>query len=134
MAASSGNMYSIDAGVVPISTGDVNDARKKAGEAERLYRDAELAAIKTNYLQETWSLLEQADKMKVKDNAPKTLERARELIKQAEKELNENRYDTDVARSLAQQANYEAKHAIYLHNLIKQMKKDDKAQCLQQLT
>jgi outer membrane protein OmpA-like peptidoglycan-associated protein len=107
-----------------LEDGDINDARKKSGEAERFYRDAELAAIKANYLQETWSLLEQANKMKVKENAPKTLDRAQELIKQAEKELNENRYDTDVARSLAQQARYEAKHAIYLNNLITQLKKD----------
>lgn len=104
--------------------GDVNDAKKKAGEAETLYREAELAAIKTNYFQETWNLLAQSDKMKVKENAPKTLARAKSLIQQAEKELNENRYDTDVARSLAQQAKYEAKHAIYLHNLLSQMKKE----------
>jgi len=106
-----------------LEDGDVNGAKKKSGEAETLYREAELAAIKTNYFQETWSLLAQADKMKVKDNAPKTLANAKSLIQQAEKELNENRYDTDVARSLAQQAKYEAKHAIYLHNLLSQMKK-----------
>lgn len=105
-----------------LEDGDVNGARKKGGEAEGLYRQAELAAIKSNYLQETWSLLEQAEKLKVKDSAPKTLQRARELVQQAEKELNENRYDTDVARNLAQQARYEASHAIYLHNLFLRMK------------
>lgn len=106
-----------------LEDGDVNSAKKKSAEAENLYREAELAAIKTNYFQETWNFLAQADKMKVKDNAPKTLAKAQSLIQQAEKELNENRYDTDVARSLAQQAKYEAKHAIYLNNLLNQMKK-----------
>lgn len=104
-----------------LENGNVSDARKKAGEAEKLYRQAELATIKTNYLQETWTLLKQAEQLKVKDYAPKTLLNAQELINQAEKELNENRYDTDVARSLALQAKHQAKHAIYLANTIKQM-------------
>ncbi len=110
-----------------LEDGDVNDAREKAGEAEKLYRQAELDAIKTNYLDETRELLKQAEKLDVKDRAPKTLLTAQQLVKQAEKELNENRYDTDVARSLAQQANYQAKHAIYLSNTIKQMKDKDQS-------
>src|SRR3954471_19792712 len=36
----------------------------------------------------------------------------------------ENRYDTDLPRSLAQQANYEARHAIYLAKLIGTMRDD----------
>ncbi len=105
--------------------GDVNAARKKASEAEKIYRKAELEAIKANYLDGTRALLKQAKEQKVKDRAPKTLLNAQQLVKQAEKELNENRYDTDVARSLAQQANYQAKHAIYLSNAIKKMKDND---------
>lgn len=108
---------------VKLEDGDVNSAKRKASEAEKLYRQAELNAIKVNYLNETWELLRQADELKVKDYAPKTLQRATELIKQAEKELNENRYDTDVARGLAQQAKYEVKHAIYLASTIREMKK-----------
>ncbi len=111
-----------------LEDGDVNGAKKRAGEAETLYREAELSAIKTNYLQETWNLLEQAKKMDVKDRAPLILKRAQELVQKAEKELNENRYDTDVARSLAMQAKYEAKHAIYLNNLIKQTQKQKLSQ------
>jgi outer membrane protein OmpA-like peptidoglycan-associated protein/HEPN domain-containing protein len=110
-----------------LEEGDLNNAREKAGEAEELYRKAELDAIKINYLDETYALLKQADQLKVKDHAPKTLLNAQQLVKQAEKELNENRYDTDVARSLAQQANYQAKHAIYLASAIKQMKDQDQS-------
>ncbi|MBN2426179.1 MAG: OmpA family protein, partial [Calditrichaceae bacterium] len=58
---------------------------------------------------------------------PKTLKLSQQLVKQAEKELNENRYDTDMARSLAQQANYQAKHAIYLAKAIKQIKDNDQS-------
>ena len=105
-----------------LEDGDVNNARKKASEAEKIYRQAELDAIKANYLDGTRELLKQAERLDVKDRAPKTLQLAQQLVEQAEKELNENRYDTDVARSLAQHANYEAKHAIYLSKTIKQMK------------
>ncbi|RMG63958.1 MAG: hypothetical protein D6715_10475 [Calditrichaeota bacterium] len=107
-----------------LEDGDVNAAKRKAADAETMYRKAELEAIKASYLTDTWKLLEEADKMDVKDVAPKTLQRAKELAKQAEKELNENRYDTDVARDLAQQAKYEAKHAIYLARTIREMKKN----------
>lgn len=110
-----------------LEKGDVNDAKKEGGEAEKLYRKAELEAIKANYLNETWSLLEQSEKMDVEDNAPKTLQRARELVQQAEKELNQNRYDTDLARNLAKQAKYEAKHANYLSKIIEQMEDEDRS-------
>ncbi len=102
--------------------GDVNDAKKRSGEAETIYRKAELEAVKVNYLNETWSLLKQADEMDVKKYAPTTLKKAQDRIAQAEKELNENRYDTDVARSLARQAKYEAQHAIYISKIIKELR------------
>lgn len=110
-----------------LEDGDVNNARKKADDAEELYRKAELDAIKSNYLDETRELLKQADKLDVKKYAPQTLQMAQQLVIKAEKEMNENRYDTDVARSLAQQANYQAKHAIYLAKTIKQMKDKDQS-------
>ncbi len=108
-----------------LESGDMKDARKKADEAEKIYRLAELQAIKVNYLAETWELLRKADDEDVKDYAPRTLRRARELIQQAEAELVNNRYDTDVARNLAQQAKYEARHAIYLANTIRKIKDAD---------
>jgi outer membrane protein OmpA-like peptidoglycan-associated protein len=105
---------------VELEGGDVNNAKKRGGEAETLYRKVELEAIKANYLNETWTLLGKADKMNVKDRAPKTLQRAKELAVQAEKELNENRYDIDYPRSLAMQANYTVKHAIYISKTVKE--------------
>lgn len=105
-----------------LENGDVNSAKKIGGNAESLYRKAELEAIKASYLNETWSLLKQADKMDVKDRAPKSLQLAEDLANKAEKELNQNRYDTDYPRSLAIQAQYEAKHAIYLASTIKKLK------------
>lgn len=108
-----------------LEKGDVNDAKDAGSKAETLYRKAELEAIKTHYLEETRRLLKKADEMDVEDQAPQTLKTARELVEKAEKELKENRYDKDVPRSLAQQAKYEAKHAIYLSDTIKKLKDND---------
>lgn len=105
-----------------LEDGDVNAAKKRSGEAETIYRQAELEAIKVNYLNETWRLLKQAEEKDVKKYAPNTLKKAQDLVAHSEKELNENRYDTDVARSLARQAKYEAQHTLYLSKIIKDLR------------
>jgi OmpA-OmpF porin, OOP family len=110
-----------------LETGDIRGARSRADEAEALYRDAELTAIKAQYLSQTRALLAEADQARVARVAPKTYEKARALLEQAERELSENRYDTDLPRSLAQQANYEARHAIYLAKLLGAMRDEDRS-------
>ena len=97
-----------------LETGNMKRAKARATEAEKLYRDAELIAIKGNYLNQTRAMIDKANKLKVKKYAPKTLERATKLLAAAEKELSENRYDTDYPRSLVKESFYEAKHSIYL--------------------
>jgi outer membrane protein OmpA-like peptidoglycan-associated protein len=114
-----------------LETGDIRGARTRADEAETLFRDAELTAIKAQYLSQTRALLAEAEQARVPRLAPKTFERALGLLAEAERELNENRYDTDLPRSLAQQANYEARHAIYLAGLIARI--DDEDQTLEDL-
>ncbi|MBN1238669.1 MAG: OmpA family protein [Gammaproteobacteria bacterium] len=108
-----------------LESGDIRGARSRAEEAEALYRDAELTAIKAQYLSQTRALIAQAEQARVPRYAPKTFAKAEELMLQAEKELNENRYDTDLPRSLAQQANYEARHAIYLAERIRTIRDED---------
>lgn len=102
-----------------LEEGNVNDARKKGAEAEGLFRDAELAAIKTSFFDETRELLNKAKRDKVEKYAPGTLERSRRLLAEAEAALNENRYDTDRPRSLAMEAKYEATHALHVAKLVK---------------
>jgi OOP family OmpA-OmpF porin len=102
-----------------LEDGEMKEAKRKAIEAESSFRDAELQAIKVNYLNEAYSLFKKADKLEVEEYAPKTLQKAKKLVKEAEKQLSENRYDTDEARDLAKQAKYEANHAIYLASLAK---------------
>ncbi len=101
-----------------LERGDLKGAKRREIEATSLYRDAELIAIKAQYLNETRNLLAQADRARVDRYAPITLNKAKQLLADAERELNENRYDTDLPRSLAKQANYEAKHAIYLSEIV----------------
>jgi OOP family OmpA-OmpF porin len=101
--------------------GNIRQARELSDEAEALFRDAELTSIKAQYLSQTRALLAEAEQLRVPRYAPQTFARAQGLLQQAETELNANRYDTDVPRSLAQQASYEARHAIYLASLIRRI-------------
>jgi outer membrane protein OmpA-like peptidoglycan-associated protein len=105
--------------------GDLKNAKRREGEATSLYREAELVAIKAEYLSETRRLLADADRARVGRYAPITLGKAKRLLADAERELNENRYDTDLPRSLAIQANYEAKHALYLSEIVRQVRDKD---------
>jgi len=105
--------------------GDLKNAKRREIEATSLYREAELVAIKAEYLSETRRLLANADRARVGKYAPITLGKAKRLLADAERELNENRYDTDLPRSLAIQANYEAKHALYLSEIVRQVRDKD---------
>ncbi len=108
-----------------LERGDLKGSKRRDIEATTLYRDAELVAIKSQYLSETRRLLADADRARVGRYAPITLEKAKQLLADAERELNENRYDTDLPRSLARQANYEVKHAIYLSEVIRKVRDRD---------
>lgn len=108
---------------IKLEDGSVKAAQKKAAEAESMYRIAELAAIKNNYLAEAIRLISIAEKDKVKKLAPITLENATTLLAQADKELNENRYDTDEARNLARRAKQEAQHALNIATTLKKIKR-----------
>ncbi|HEX5421013.1 MAG TPA: OmpA family protein [Gammaproteobacteria bacterium] len=105
-----------------LESGDLRGSRNRAEEAEKQYRDAELSAIKAQYLSQTQALLAEADQARVPRYAPKTFAHAQALLGQAEQALNQNRYDTDLPRSLARQANQEARHAIYLAKEIREMR------------
>lgn len=108
-----------------LERGDLKGSKRRDIEATGLYRDAELVAIKAQYLSDTRQLLAQADRARVGRYAPITLGRAKQLLADAERELNENRYDTDLPRNLARAANYEAKHAIYLSEIVRKVRDRD---------
>jgi len=108
-----------------LEAGNLKSAKRREVEATTLYRDAELVAIKAQYLNDTRQLLADADRRRVGRYAPITLGKAKQLLADAERELNENRYDTDLPRSLAKQAHYEAKHAIYLSEIVLRVRDKD---------
>lgn len=108
-----------------LERGDLKNAKRREIEATSLYREAELFAIKAQYLDETRQLLADADRARVGKYAPITLGKAKQYLADAERELNENRYDTDLPRSLAMAANYEAKHALYLSEIVRQVRDKD---------
>lgn len=93
---------------VKLEKGDADKAKEKSAEATSLYRKSELESIKANYLTNAKKLLKSADDTKVTKVAPKTIAESKGLVSKAEKELLENRYDTDDARYLAQEAEYKA--------------------------
>jgi len=97
-----------------LEDGDVNNARKKSGEAESLYRDAELNAIKNHLFDEARAAIQQAVEENAEKYAPKTLSRARTLLAEAESSLEKNRYDSDLPRVKTREAQYEALHAAHI--------------------
>jgi len=105
---------------------DRNGAQNRARRAERAYREVELESIKAGFLDETRAMIEEGKKTDVRKKAPATLAKSEELVAQSENLLIENRYDTDQVRELARQANYEAKHAVFLTLKIKEIE-DTKA-------
>jgi outer membrane protein OmpA-like peptidoglycan-associated protein len=93
---------------------DVEGALARAREAGVLYADAELRALKATLLTEARSLvlgLEQGDTARL---APRTTQRARELLRQAENELDADRTRREQAAELAAKAADEARHATAL--------------------
>jgi len=99
---------------ISLERADQKLALERGATALDLYRQTELEAIKKRLLTETRALIEQARRNRVQRSAPRTLEKAQRLLAEADTALEEDRYDTDRPRALARQANYEARHAIYL--------------------
>ena len=108
-----------------VEDGDLRAAQQAARTVADLYQQAELQAIKTNYLSGARALLKQAKEEKADRYATKTFVDARLLLEQAERELTENRYDTDYPRDLARRARNEAQHAITITRLAIGVNKKD---------
>jgi outer membrane protein OmpA-like peptidoglycan-associated protein len=113
-----------------VEKNDIAGAQKRGAEAEVLLRDTELLAIKGGILGEAQALIAKADAAKVADLAPRTLNAAKKYVQQADLEIARSRYDSDVPKGLAAQAVYEARHALYLAEVIgrlQEKKKDEHA-------
>jgi len=105
---------------------EISLAKEKAREAMEMYRKAELSAIKVNALQEARDLLEKAKTGNVKRYAPKTYEKAKNLLAKAEEMLERDRYETGKVGKLVRDATYEVTHSIYLNDHVKILRKEEK--------
>ena len=108
-----------------LESGEISYAKEYSKDAETLYRKAELEAIESHLLAEVRNLLIDAENEDVEYNAPKTLQKAKNLALLTKMELGKDRYDTDDARSLVSQAKYEALHSLYLSKLIRKIEDED---------
>ena len=102
--------------------GNVDSARKSADKATNGYRDTELAAIKTAILGAARALIADADSNKVDRYAGNTLATAKGLVAQASTDLDSDRYTTAGPQMLAAEAEYEARHSLYLASQLKALK------------
>jgi hypothetical protein len=107
-----------DEAVARVERGDADGARRRGVAAEELLRAAELEAIGASVLGTARDLIAQAGERDVADAAPRTLGDAERLALQAEQEIARNRYDLMLPRDLAAQAEYQARHALLLADVI----------------
>jgi outer membrane protein OmpA-like peptidoglycan-associated protein len=69
--------------------------------------------------------LQQAEDLRAKRVAPRSYERAAQLLAEAEAALNQDRYDTDRPRNLAREAEESAYQAVYVAGLERQIRQGD---------
>ncbi len=109
-----------------LEDGDESKAKGRSKEAAEIYREAELKSIKASHLKAVWDLLEQADDRNVIRYAPRTIEKARNLVDKADEMLNRDRYSAGEVMNLASSAEYQALHGLFLSEKIKKLKDDNK--------
>ena len=109
-----------------VESGDMNSAKKKAEEAERLMREAELQSIKVSIIGPVHSQIQKAREVKVDRLAPATFTKAVNSLSEAENVLNTDRYAAGKAREKAEVAEYEIRHAVKLAEQIQRVKTDER--------
>lgn len=111
--------------VKTLERGDINKAKARSLTSERSYREAELVAIKSSIIGNVKLHLKQAVENDIHKYAPLSYSRSQALLAESEKILNSDRSAKSDARQKAELAAYEIKHATFLANVIKILRKDD---------
>lgn len=109
-----------------IEDGDLDDAREIGAEAESMFRTSELKSIKDRILGEARRLVAEAAEIEADEVAPATYTSAKNLLNEVESLLKNDRYAVKTASEKARECIYQANHAIYLTNRIKQLREDNK--------
>jgi len=105
-----------------IESGDVKRAKDRAAKSEKMFREAELLAIKSSIIGSVRKSLQQAIQEKVDKFAPLSIANAQNLLNEAETILIGNRSAKSEARQKAEKAEYEVKHAFFLASKIRPLK------------
>ena len=105
-----------------LEDGNLNEAIERGALAAAEYDRAELVAIKARYLTTSRSLIAQADEAKADRFAPRSIGLARDALQQAETKLDADRTQTARAIELAAVAAYEARHALHIAGIARQVK------------
>jgi OOP family OmpA-OmpF porin len=105
-----------------LEKGDSDVAGQYGAQADELFRTAELEAFRTQFFSEARRLIGEAEIIKAGKFAPRTLGRAKVLLAEADAALTENRYQAERPTALADQASYEARHAIHIAGLASEVR------------
>lgn len=103
---------------------DIEDARENGTTALRIYKEAELLAIKNGILGDARREIKQAEEVDAQKYSYHTLMDAKNLLLEAERLIETNPYDKATALDKAKQATYQGRHASYLARTIKELSKD----------
>jgi len=114
-----------NAAALALESGNLKKAQKKHDEANTQYRTAELNATRVRMLAEAWRLIAEVEQKKLEQYAPQTTTRARQLAKRANDLIVENRYELDEPLSLADQAVFEARHALYIAMIARRIENEE---------
>ena len=98
---------------------DVDDAKDEAKDAAEYYTRARLESLKNSMLGEAKNSIELAKKVDAPDRCKNTFTAAENAIKETESLIMENPDDLTSIRQKAGEANYLARHAVFLAKQIK---------------
>lgn len=106
------------AGGAAQESADTELCREKANRAKAKFRESELNAIKKSIMTPAHAAYAAALKAKADKFAPKTCAKAKELLTLADEILNSNRYAVSEATGKAEEAIYQAQHAMRITDLL----------------
>ncbi len=107
-----------------VEAGKAREAVIKAADAERRFREAELIAVKETVLGEAERLMARGEAEAAGLSAPRTFGKARDLLLQARRRLEEDRTRRDESLALAGQAEAEARRALAIAARARAAKED----------
>lgn len=110
-----------------VEDGKVKDALKEAAKAAPLYDVAEMEAIRVTILGTADKLIAKAVADGAEKYAPSTLDKARSARSKANTILTSDRYNRGEAVTLAERAEYEARHASSIGTSVRSLERNDQA-------